>query len=656
MSRVGNVVRRGCRLLDYTRPETHEVVPRMKYLLGLHAGVRYDSGGKSERSELLTVYYMLQRKPTWGLTHSQLCSPVQISNASKRELTQPPTKFPEQPPEQPPEQLPEQEEPPVWPLLRKRLKLPECTTFSDADAKLNIHHAKRTRISAWVDCIVAPNLTQALNIISAYPYAQWPAHVVLYTYARKCTSILEAHQAVRLLQVLLPQTPEHLRPELSYMCLHMVQNWLVDLVPVVTAIFLRSIKQLSAEVANELVWRIADYGTSWDFVDITPLQDAQAQVVKAVGVSQLDTKGIFGLCYLEHFRRQHALNTELGGDTSGGSGVNSGYVGDTPGGTTPGGGSGVRDIRPQRFMEEHMHLNPYQSQEFAYIAGLDVMRILDSPTTAHALAAADLAVHHRGAVWACCAQTLARRHELTAPIARELFKRAHQTKCLNSKLVQLVISALPDYEQKLKVLELSKKAGFKVTPALVREMAKLHTKADLDEFKRAFKSYLNHPKVRDQLLQTLARVDPANFWETYANAASNPNYTPSRQVLASMCRAAWDPSIVWDGLYAAQRCTAEFKQHVRGVVAPSDDILRVYPDERMIYAYVVMLGRSQYFSELINCLEWMDKLELNPSKRVLLAVIHYSPQGAALLRMGTKLEGWPSLEEYEVYSKLHPKY
>lgn len=599
---------------------------------------------------------MLQRKPTWGLTHSQLFPSVQNSKAPEKERMQLPMQPPMQPPTQghtqPPSQLPhtrqtEEEEPPVWPLLRRRLKLPEHTSFGDADAKLNIHQVKRTRISAWVDCIVAPNLTEALNIISAYPYAQWPAHVVLYTYARRCTSSLEAHQAVRLLQVLLPQIPPHLQPELSYMCLHMVQHWLVDLVPVVVALFLRNTKQLSPEVANELVWRIASYGTSWDFVDITPLQDAQAQVVKAVGVSQLDTKGIFGLCYLEHFRRQHHLYAEMGGDTSGGSD-------NTPSSTTPGGGSGIRDIRPQRFMEEHMHLNPAQSQEFAYIAGLDVMRILDSPTTAHALAAADLAVNHRGAIWACCAQTLARRHELTAPIARELFKRAYQTKCLNSQLIQLVISALPDFEQKLKVLDLAKKAGFKETPALVREMARLNTKPDLDEFKRTFKSYLTHPKVLDQLLQTSAIVDPASFWDVYVNTPSD--YTPSRKVLASMCRAAWDPTLIWDGLYASQRCTAEFKQHVRGVVAPSDDILRVYPDERMIYAYVVMLGKSQYFGELINCLQWMDKLELSPSKRVLLAVIHYSPQGAALLRMGTKLEGWPSLEEYEVYRKLYPKY
>lgn len=150
-----------------------------------------------------------------------------------------------------------------------------------------------------------------------------------------------------------------------------------------------------------------------------------------------------------------------------------------------------------------------------------------------------------------------------------------------------------------------------------------------------------------------ARHAPAALWTTYC-ALLGAGHEPDAATLYHLCRAAWNPRLAWtdpaghgdrDGgnseppltLYAAQRMVVEFKHWVRGAHldrGDAGDLLKLYPTQRLVFAYAVMLGKAGYGDELLGLLPWLDRVGLAPDKQTLCALVTYSPNGAYLMRHG----------------------
>lgn len=184
------------------------------------------------------------------------------------------------------------------------------------------------------------------------------------------------------------------------------------------------------------------------------------------------------------------------------------------------------------------------------------------------------------------------------------------------------------------------------------------------------------------LLASELRKSPGSMWSTY-NALLDSGYEPDNLTLYYMCRAAWDIRIKWTdyhspshgntdntlSLYATQRMVVEFKHWVRGSHVDggdSNDLLKLYPSQRLVFAYTVMLGRAGYHDDLLEILPWLDRINMIPNKQILCALITYSPNGKYLMNHGisvnsstfqssegksTEKINWPTFAEVEVFQR-----
>jgi hypothetical protein len=134
-------------------------------------------------------------------------------------------------------------------------------------------------------------------------------------------------------------------------------------------------------------------------------------------------------------------------------------------------------------------------------------------------------------------------------------------------------------------------------------------------------------------------------------------FEPTIETLTSLCIAARDTDLKWEGLYAAQRSVVEFKNWIRGAndnSSDADDVLKMYPSQRLFHEFIIMAGRANYDSELLGVLPWMSRIGFKPDKSCLCALILYSPNGDYLHQHGLKVGGeWPTDFELQLYTNQH---
>lgn len=509
-----------------------------------------------------------------------------------------------------------------WPTIRFRLGLAPDFKLED------LRHAgySLTHVNIWVDCIQQNTLLDAMKVISAHPETPWPGFVVLYTFGRHVTSSFEVYEAVRLYQSLLPELPYHLQPELVALVLKCCRRKLLDLTPLVVRTFLNVCKdqnqELAAPIVNELLWIVASFGKNWSTVDTGILTDAQELLVRAAGSDKIDAKGIFALSYVTHFKQPQVARSFM-------NELKALVVSRTP---------------------------PGSAKDFAYSNGPAVINMLTSSTAEEALRILDETSIHKPAMWTCGALYLSRAKLLTSDVALRLWAKALGTKTrVTSLFTELVLGSILTLHSKQRVLAHALAAGIRLSPSLVARMMKVNTKSELDEAMALYPQFVSNRLVSEQILSTQGFCDPGSAWATYCRIRDSQGQ-PSRRALHTLCRAAWDTKLIWDGMYASQLALAEFKMHVRGLSVPADDLLRLFPDEKLLYAYIVMAGRAGYTKELVGFLSWVEDIGLKPSKLVLMALIHYSPQGPALLKLGQNARPpsseWPSEEDYNLYVQM----
>lgn len=508
---------------------------------------------------------------------------------------------------------------PQWPELRSRLGLAPDSNLQDLrHCGLNFTH-----INVWVDCIEQSTLLDALKVVTTHPETPWPGFVILYTFGRHASSPFEVYEAVRTYQIVLPTLPFHQQPEVLALLLKMCQKSLLDLVPVVVRTFLKVHKrEISAPVFNEILWIIARFGKRWSAVDTGILADTQELLVRAVGSDKIDAKGIFALSYVTHFRKPLVAREFI-------NEMKALAVSRTP---------------------------PNCANDFAYSNGPAVINLLTSSTAEDALRIADETPKHKSAMWTCVSLYLSRSKLLTSDVALRLWVKVVRSKIrVTSLFTELILGSVRSYHLKWKVLAHALAVGIRTTPSLVSRMMKVSTKADLDLAMAQFPQFLSNRLVSEQIMVTQSFCDPASVWNTYSRIR-DAHGQPSRKALRTLCRTAWDTKLIWDGMYASQLALAEFKMHVRGLSVPADDLLRLFPDDNLLYAYVVMVGRAGYTGELVGFLSWVEDIGSKPSKQVLMALIHHSPQGPALLKLGLNTRPpsseWPSEEEYDLYVQM----
>jgi len=590
---------RGCRILDYRSPRTHLTVSPPNFLLSSRSGYRYENLDPhyDDRQELLTILNIYRKRPKAFELYEE--PPELVSEGTHQHL--------------------------ITNGLYAKLGIDPKTPPHSLDfAALNVSDKLQVALDFWSDIILAPNLSLALKLSAQH--SDIPAFVALHVLSRHADTPLDVHNSLRQYEQWMPHIPEHFQPELTVLMLRMAQRKLVDIVPVIIQLFLANYKRdIPPRVLNELLWQIAHYGKQWSLVDTPLLSQAQEALISATGVDKIDVKGLVALAYIKHFRHPEVARKAI---------VNlTGIVA----GRTP----------------------AQSSKEFAYSAGPLIMRLLTSSNAEEALLIVDEARTHLPAVWSALAVFLSRNHLLTSEVALNLWNQMINRIRENSPglrvtnlFVEMILSSLSTFAQKQRVLASAIEFGLHLTPSIVAKMMNVNSAHDLDTAKLAFPTFLRHPLVQEQILKTQSYVDSPAVWDTYTKLYRGR--IPSRVALKCICRAAWDGKLLWGDMYAAQRALREVKLHVRGTAAPGNDILRLYPDDELLYAYVVMAGRSGYHEELMNFLPWMNEIQHDPSKRVLLALVYYSPMGPALLRMSQKMphDQWPTMDEFEAYKQM----
>lgn len=180
------------------------------------------------------------------------------------------------------------------------------------------------------------------------------------------------------------------------------------------------------------------------------------------------------------------------------------------------------------------------------------------------------------------------------------------------------------------------------------------------------------------LLSGESRLAPESAWKTYS-ALLDTGHEPDTRTLYHLCRAAWDSQLIWTDsvgtlnektgkyeeplvLYAAQRMVVEFKHWVRGAhidSGDSQDLLKLYPTQQLVYAYIVMLGRAGYGDELLGILPWLERIGMQPDKQILSALITFSPNGDYLMKHGQVVSGgnngdsvWPTPNELRSFQNM----
>lgn len=465
----------------------------------------------------------------------------------------------------------------------------------------------KSDLEAYTNCFLAPSFTEAM---SAMGERTWPSFLVLYSLNREFYSRTEAYQVIKLYLRHIEQAPPDFQMEMTSLAIRVAQNHIVEMTPPICEIFVAygCAEAKSPFALNELLWILAKFGTHWTKSESLVLVAAQEVLVRAIGRKHLDMKGRAGLALtVLPSSRETALNL-----------VN--FAGE--------------DI-----------------PEFAYRTGRQVVEILASETAEGILEKlSGIEPKYRTSrVWSVVLSSLRKHGMLDARLAERIWYVLNKEGVkLSHQLCELILQVPSATRERIKKLSSMKRAGLDIND---RMLASFFNVSSRDELQVAAQYIASYGEIAGSTVVLAARMAAeAKFqknavWGTYKEILSRG--PPTVDVLESLCIAAWAP-VIWDGLHGVQRAIPEVKAWVRH---KAEDVLNLYPSQRLVYSYIFMLGKAQYDEELLDVLPWLEELNFAPEKRVLCALIHHSSHGQALLKLGAKAEGeWPTPGELELYA------
>lgn len=507
---------------------------------------------------------------------------------------------------------------------------------------LHSHQYSKTDLQKWVKCFESQTLHQALQHMHAED--QWPQFLSLYTLKRNARSAVDVYEAVRMYQRVLPTTQPAWQMALFIRSIRLCSRLLPDYIPVVTRIFIMHANPEAKTQANynQMLWQLANFGTSLR-VDFTKtLIEAQRIVVADMKESNIDidTKGYLALGY-------------------------------TLGVVAPDKAEGFVSVVKQHnypFSKEEIlalkgddELASVSWGRFPYRQGIYALELSLAQNSVDAFRIFDsIPKEYRVAMlWATLITRLRNLEELTPQTAGIIWDHIKQQDVrLSSFLVSRLLQAFennPQYSE-----EVSQVAARQNVPTTRSTLGgqffyRLAKKSRAD----AIAIFNKIPRKSLYMYEMMMRAQlsmPSTLWDTYCQMKQD-GYDPSVDTLIMLCRAACNTRLKWGGLFAPQQAVVEFKTWVRGANldgSDAEDLFKLYPTARLFHHYIVMLGRARYEDGLLDVLPWMERINFTPDKMLLCAIIHYSPNGKYLQKHGNIVGGeWPTESDMELFKTIN---
>ncbi|CAN6624013.1 hypothetical protein TRVA0_009S02696 [Trichomonascus vanleenenianus] len=517
----------------------------------------------------------------------------------------------------------------------------------------------------WFKCIRAPTLTEAIRVMDLsdhqlhqdlvaqgadfskseighpkneeeeqYGINRWPDFLIAFTLRRKCESRLEAIAMFNLYHEIASsptsKTPYTLFKLFSY-CIRIAHLHVPEMLPDLCGIFVKYAPRelLIRSVFNEAMWHVSSFGSDRsEYVD--QMISQALKVLVNVMISRdikFDRKGLLALAYA--LRKSSPSRSRALVQT-------------------------VKN-RDYEISQEELR-NPLK---FAYNEALYCMEMLLSNDK---LAVIDILSRvapekRRNVLWATAIQRIDELGQLDKATTKSMYSKLvdnNNSPTIDNYLADRLLQGPQPRAMALSALR--KLSTPSLSPRVLSKYLSISSRRSLD-FAREVISNLETPNLG--LLNTLIRgealYDATKVWTTYQLILSS-GFEPTVQTLDSLCIAAQNPAVEWGDLYAPQRVVVEFKRWVRGAHldrSDAEDIVKVYPTQRLFHNYITMLGKSNYKDELLAVLPWMERIGLQPDKNCLCALIQHSPNGSWLMQHG-RLAGlnYPTDEEYETYLYL----
>lgn len=480
------------------------------------------------------------------------------------------------------------------------------------------HGLKIEDIQLWIDCWQAPTVEESLELMKAHA---WPNFLLLYTFNRKITGKREAYELIRVYQEQLPLMKEHYQLELTWLAIHVAQTHVKEMLAPICRIFVRTSAESvrTSRAFNELLWKLAGFNTTWSSRDAHMIAASQKILIDYFTPELLDRKGYISLAYAMHFDSPELARK-------------------------------IASRAPSRSKSE---------KGLPYYHGGTLIKLLTSSSFEESLTIMNQVPKEdqTGTLWASLLSRMVQIGSLTDEIAQKLWRFWQSSDAkINSQAVGTLLLVVRHFRDRERILSdyISKSKVLKLTFYLMKcLMGPVASEQEFDRARLAMSAIEPDRSLLVQFMRLQSRWDRENIWSTYQRVLEYGE--PCDDSLTSLCIAASDPTLMWDGLYAPQRAFREFQNSVRGFNSNVDDVTAIFPSDGLVHWYIRMLGKANYQEEIDVVLTRLAAIGFRPSKKIYCALISASNKGHALKALAVKAEGrWPSEEERRLYNFRYP--
>lgn len=569
-------------------------------------------------------------------------------------------------------------------------------------------HYTHADLAKFVERVKQPNLSKALDVVDPASY-QWPRFMVQFTLRRYCNSRLAAYALCRWFSILFPRQKGNIlmQQKMVIRVTTVISKWLPELLPTVLGIALDPAHHkgtpLDSILLNQLLWICARFGCATTPRETELIIQAQGVIVDYMTRNDLllDTKGYLAIAYVV---REDSPERALA------------FLKIIKTHTYPYSLSEVRALKsaypelsiPKDRIEvinaNHgiVQQNLSFQGRFPYLHGVKALELLMAKTSDQALSVFDTIPHPNGLLWALLLKQLRRLRDLPFATMDMLWAKIRGQAHKNPNLITpyLLSQVVMGYRTMAQAMKVMADYPELVDIGFLKHYLKVASndnrlwvgdpeeQARLDESGYTRRHSTNHesystsrgldltrqvvavmehrprPVLNAMLAGELYYGAPEKMWAIYMDMLDRQGYEPDAWTLYYMCKAAATrPTLRWDGLFAAQRMSVEFKHWVRGAYidgGDSDHLLKLFPSPALFHQYIVMIGKADYQDDLLEVLPWMQRIGFTPDKLCLSALITYSDNGQFLLKHG-RVSGaggeWPTEIELKMYqnSQKAPK-
>jgi hypothetical protein len=565
-------------------------------------------------------------------------------------------------------------------------------------------HYTHADLAKFVERVKQPKLSEALDVLDPANY-QWPRFMVQFTLRRYCNSRLAAYALCRWFSILFPRQKGNtlMQQKMVIRVTTVIAKWLPELLPTVLGIALDSTHHkgtpLDSALLNQLLWICARFGCVTTPRETELIIQAQGIIVDHMTRHHLllDTKGYLAIAYVVRedsperalaFLKIIKMHTypyslsEVRALKSANPGIN------------------IPNDRIEILNANHgiVQQNLSFQGRFPYLHGVNALELLMTKTSDQALSVFDTIPHPNGLLWALLLKQLRRLDDLPLATMDMLWAKIRGQARKNPNLITpyLLSQVVMGYRTMARAIKIMAEYPEFVDIGFLKHYLKVASNdnrlwvSDPEEQARLEESgYTRRRGANNELYSTSRGLDltrqivavmehrprpilnamlagelyygaPEKMWAIYTDMLDSQGYEPDTWTLYYMCKAAATrPTLRWDGLFAAQRMTVEFKHWVRGAYidgGDSDHLLKLFPSPALFHQYIAMIGKAGYQDDLLEVLPWMQRIGFTPDKLCLSALITYSDNGQFLLKHG-RVSGvgdeWPTEIELKMYQTSH---